>query len=111
MTINPQYFRIFSKTNRIKAEVRLNETLRFRLFDDDVPAETKTALRRVLMVLSAISWARKTGRLHASAEMMLREITGYQFAKMVCRLANSPTIKVDQDVVSYLRGGFPIEGR
>ena len=63
-------------------------------------------------VLYGIEWGRKTGRFHVQAEQMLDSLSGYQFAKLVVKIALvSPTIG---DVVAYLNGRhslpLPIEG-
>lgn len=99
----PKNFQIASRTNRITAEVRLEVVSSSRRTSSETAAE-RAAYNRVHTVLYAIKWARETGRLHVSAEMMLREISGYQFASLVLRIASYEALSTIEDIKNYLRG-------
>lgn len=64
---------IYPATNRIKAEVRLQ-----------IAAEKNIHLR---IALNAVEHALKTGRLHGFADIAVRALSGYQYAKLVLSLS------------------------
>ena len=106
--ISPKIFSISSRTKRTTAEARLSVS-QLRSASADTPAERKAYHKMYATVLYGINYAQQTGRLHAGAESMLKEISGYQYAKLVCKLTNSSSISTIADVVKYLRGEMSIE--
>lgn len=92
---------IHSRTNRIKVEVRLTMVAPFE------SAELPKYLNvNVMRVFRAIQWGVTTGRLHASADAMVKEISGYQLAKLAVKLALAGY--TDNEVVQYLRGEISV---
>lgn len=98
-------FGIYSKTGRVRAEVRL-DTKRKQSAEDlhdayglYLPKHFGVQLDAVLY---AIEWGSKTGRLSRDAETLLDNMSGYQFSKLVVKL--SLTDATMQDVVDYLNG-------
>lgn len=89
-TVSPKQFGVHSQTGRIRAEVRM-----------ELAAESN---HRIQMVIYAIKWALKTGRLRHEAEKLVDNLSGYQYAKWVCKFANSKDIATHQDVVDFLNG-------
>lgn len=98
-------FGVYSNTGRIRAEVRL-DTKRKQSAEDLHDAYNvylpKFFGARLDAVLYAIEWGSKTGRFSQGAETLLGNMSGYQFSKLVVKLALTDATM--QDVVDYLNG-------
>lgn len=98
-------FGIYSRTGNVRAEVRLDTKRKqsaeylYEAFGVYLPKHFGIRLDAVLY---AIAWGKQTGRLSQCAEQMLDNISGYQFSKLVVKLALTDATM--QDVVDYLNG-------
>ena len=90
-TFTPKTFNIYSRTNKISSEVRMSEF-----------ARSNSNIRKAL---TGINYARSTSRISGTDEMTIRAMSGYQFSKLVCSLANSNTKESDaaRAIVDYLK--------
>lgn len=98
-------FGVYSKTGRIRAEVRLDTKRKQSaeyLHDAYGLYLPKHFGVQLDAVLYAIEWGSKTGRLSQGAETLLGNMSGYQFSKLVVKLALTDATM--QDVVDYLNG-------
>ena len=102
-------FRVFSRTNRIKAEGALSCT--FKLNPDEMLSSYGLEVPEffgasLYAIVYGIEYGITTGRLSHNAEQMLNSMSGYNFAKFVIRLALAKATM--HDVVAYLNGNKSI---
>jgi hypothetical protein len=63
--LTPSALNIHSRTDLVRAKVRLE------------------ACREISAAHYAVEWARQTGRINGTAELAIRSLSGYQYAKLV----------------------------
>lgn len=101
--------RIFSRTNRVSAEVKLS--LFSQKSDSDITewygiVSPNLLGTKVKVVLNGIKYGTATGRFHTSAQNMIDSLSGYQFTKLVLKLAFCSLTM--QDTVNYINGKHAI---